>query len=148
MAPRMDDAKPIAYHEAAHAVVALALSDILCDVAIEPALTSCRHRTRAHTAVTALAGDIAEQKGCPGSNWDADIDLQKAREIAVEISPSDSDAQLKAFLDRARTLVDEHWPKIEAVAGALLVHKRLTGEQVAAVIARRAGRGQGARALK
>jgi cell division protease FtsH len=48
------------------------------------------------------------------------------------------DAEIKALVDdgyaRARTVLTEHLPKLHDLAGALLEHETLTGEEIAAIL--------------
>jgi hypothetical protein len=125
----------VAFHEAGHAIVALALGSKVRVVEIAPRPHAhCAHRTPTNKAITALAGDLAEQRACPNSPWDADVDFQVACGVAEHLAPAAPLDALEAFRDRSQTLLDRHWREVEAVAGALLVYKSLTGDQVAGII--------------
>ena len=122
-----------AFHEGGHAIVASVLGGIVCSVTIAPPLTVCRHRTYAAEAVTALAGNIAEQRACPASSWAADADFRRAWSVAERSSATRLEA-LERLLGRAEALVDKHWPSIGFVAGALLVLPHgLTGAEIDAL---------------
>ena len=130
----MTDAKAVAYHEAGHAVVALALGGKVRLVEIGPRPHAhCLHRTKTNKAITALAGDLAEQRACPNSTWDAFVDLRVALDTAELLAPDEPLDALQEFLDRAEALLDRHWCAVEAVAAALLKHGTLTGAEVDAL---------------
>jgi len=75
----MTDVKAVAFHEAGHVVVALALGSKVRVVEIEPQPhTICLHRTKTNKAIVALAGDLAERRACPNSPWAADVDFRVA----------------------------------------------------------------------
>ena len=122
-----------AFHEAGHAVVALALGGKIKSVEIgsEP-LTHCLHRRgTTHAAVVALAGGLAERRAEPwGLSWGDRIDRQCAREVAERLAPADPLGQLQIFLDQAEALLDRHWREVEAVAAALLRRGKLTGQEI------------------
>lgn len=133
----MSNAEATVYHEAGHAIVAAALGCPITEVAIAPhPRLRCWHRRHnpAEPAIVALAGNLAEQRACPWSCWDAFVDLQRALDAAEYLTPTDPLERLQIFLDQAEAILDQHWPEVEAVARALLKHGRLTGEQVAGII--------------
>jgi len=43
---------------------------------------------------------------------------------------------LKPFTERTRALLEAHWPAVDALAYALIEHRRIEGEDVAAIIDR------------
>ena len=125
----------VAYHEAGHAIVALALGSKVRSVSIAPSLTRCAHRRGTpHNAIVALAGNLAEQRGCPGSNFDAFVDLRCALDVAESLQPADPLALLQKFLDQADELLDERWGQVETIAAALLQRQRLTGDEIDALV--------------
>jgi hypothetical protein len=85
-------------------------------------------------AITALAGDLAERRAFPLSPWDADVDFEVACDAAEHLAPNASLKALKGFLDKAKALLEAHWPEVEIVAGALLARRRLTGKDIAALL--------------
>jgi hypothetical protein len=128
-----DEVKVLAYHEAGHAVVALALGSRCTLVELEPPHTHCLHRRNGsgeiNRALTAFAGMIAELLVC-GIAADVEtawrVDLQTAQQVAEELAPDDVEATLERFRARAEALVVRHWREIEVVAAALLMRKSLT----------------------
>jgi hypothetical protein len=130
----MTDVKAIAFHEAGHAVVALALGSKVRVVEIGPRPHAhCAHRTETNKAITALAGDLAEQRACPWSPWDAEVDFRVACDTAEHLAPAAPAEALERFLDQARALLDRHWREVEAVAAALLGRGKLTGKEIDAL---------------
>jgi hypothetical protein len=130
----MADAEVAAFHEAAHAVVALALGGRvrIVEIGSRPHAI-CLHRTAADKAITALAGDLAEQRSCPWSPWNANVDFEVACDAAEHLAPAASLEALKGFLDKAKALLEAHWPEVEAIANALLERGKLTGEEIDAL---------------
>lgn len=134
----MRDINPaaIAYHESGHAVAALALGCVVRKVEIAPnAVTSCRYgdnkRTAAlHHAMIALAGQIAEDRGCPGSPRGDSVDRRHAYDAAVYVASDHPEAFLQGLHFGTRELVDRHWAYVEVLAAALLRHRRLTGHEI------------------
>jgi ATP-dependent Zn protease len=133
----MADVNAVAFHEAGHAVVALALGSKVRVVEIGPRPHAhCAHRTEANKAIVALAGDLAERRACPLSPWGADVDFRVAFDAAEHLAPSAPHQALEAFRDQARALLDRHWRAVEAVAAALLDAGKLTGDEIDALFAR------------
>lgn len=128
------DAEAVAFHEAGHAVVALALGSKVRVVEIGPRPAAhCAHRTPTNNAITALAGWLAEQRACPNSPWAADVDFEVACDSAEHLAPAASLEALKGFLDKAKALLETHWLEVEIVAAALLARGKLTGEEIDAL---------------
>jgi ATP-dependent Zn protease len=97
-----------------------------------------RHR-RAHIDIAVrLAGLKAETRftgtsNVPGGRFDRMEVLDLARQMASEISITANRIILRESA-RASRLLNENWPLVEAVARALLVHNRLTGREVRAMV--------------
>jgi hypothetical protein len=139
----------IAYHEAGHAVAAFALGISAHNVSIVP---DEKRGTEGHVqyvdqivtardaATVSLAGPVAQEhrqrrKGIRPSDY-LDDSL-RARDFLREILPHDSVTPLLKDLEqRARDIVasEEYWPAVEAVAEALVRHRKMTGKQVAECI--------------
>lgn len=133
-------AESIAYHEAGHAIVALACGFTVRSVSITPAAelrilsSSWRPLTR-EAAMVALAGNIAQARACPGTRGGEGVDQQIAYKAArfVHWSPPRLLARLHV---RTRRLLDQRWHYVELIAAALLERGRLTGEEIDALFCR------------
>jgi hypothetical protein len=128
--------KAAAFHEAGHAITALGLGCRVQVAEIAPwaHVQWSHHRSRADKAVVSLAGNLAEQRGCPHSHWDSDDDLRIALDAVEFLQRDDPLALLQTFLDQADALVDRHWHYVELIAAALLENKRLSGEEIDALV--------------
>jgi hypothetical protein len=130
----MADVNAVAYHEAGHAVVALALGSKVRVVEIGPQPhANCLHRGKKNKAIVALAGWLAEQRACPNSPWAADVDFEAACDSAEHLAPAAPLEALKSFLDQAAALLEAHWLEVEIVAAALLKRGKLTGAEIDAL---------------
>jgi hypothetical protein len=95
-------------------------------------------------AIRACAGRAAMDKvwGYKPSddrNWRASKDHAQALECCLTIADGDAEAAeylLAYSLRRAEILVEKHWGEIGRVAYGLLVHERLTGDQVREILER------------
>ena len=124
---RNRERRATAFHEAAHAVVCVALGGVVRAVELEPRPGAlCLHRSRIDRALTALAGNIAEQRACPNSPWNAAVDSRCAFDVAESLSDRPI-AQLESFLYQAQAPLDRHWLQVEVLAAALVQRKRLSG---------------------
>lgn len=139
------DIASIAYHEAGHAVVALARGCVVHSVEIAPCTSArgnsgelCFERKgdtllqAVDEAMICLAGAIAQARACPGSRRGNTVDLQLAHAAATYVSSNP-----RAFLQRLRfetqKLLDRRWHHVEVLAAELLVRKRLTGAEIGAL---------------
>jgi len=150
----MSEEETTAYHEAGHAVAAFFLNlDIgrhgVTIISTEDALGSAHilrrfkeqldvsvsprnHLKIENYAIMSLAGNVAQQKFRPGSEYAGHQDLLDAADLLDYISGSTSETQARINLAqiKAEQLVDLHWKKITAVAEALLRHKTMNSAQV------------------
>jgi hypothetical protein len=146
--------REIAYHEAGHAVVSWRLHRKFISVTIEPDNDSLGKVRFYHSKMTegssddalrlhaervaigSYAAQIAQQKclgkkatfDCRMSNASWDPDNRQADDAAIDLLQYTSDV-LDAFLGycfvRAVAIVDREWPRIEALAAALLERKTM-----------------------
>jgi hypothetical protein len=130
-----------AYHEAGHAVVCLAYGMPIDSASIVPdesASGYCRRKSLdnfpAWELITvALAGPIAETRfGRRQDKRASRGDRRQASELAGLVCGSDREA--KAFLRWrsivAESLVDRHWPAIQAVAALLVERQTVYGWEI------------------
>jgi ATP-dependent Zn protease len=89
-----------------------------------------------------LAGSLAQSRKVPGRDRDAgdEHDDYQARELSRELvgeTPSETDRLREQCLAngraRAKALLEQHWPWVEAVATALIQRKELSGDEVLAL---------------
>jgi hypothetical protein len=148
-----------AFHEAGHAVVAyrlryaprsatiIAEADYAGQVAHPNVLRginleidgSDQARLRAERLIKiCLAGPAAQRHHRPTSfrRWQAQSDYDLAADLALHVTGGGESATmfLRWLEVVTKDLVTGSWPQIEAVAAALMQHKRLTGTQVKAAI--------------
>lgn len=146
---------PVAIHEAGHATIARMLGIEVVRASAKPGAAAVRTRykiggsTAAEAAETIealivvdLAGATAEQRATgrsePGA---ARADERNALRRALRLSlwtntRLDEAAELvERSRPKAATLVEQHWPAIEAVAGALADDQVLTGSEIDALTA-------------
>lgn len=147
--------KGTAIHEAGHAVAAYYLRVRIKYVTIAPDGDarvefgrdgtfddSLRGTDRAERHIMVrFAGQIAERKHAPRSNWRRGgwVDRAAALELFSCINhpdPKVRDLHMKLLWRKTEYLVECRWEDIRAVADALLKHKKLDATQVAAVIDR------------
>jgi hypothetical protein len=145
------------YHEAAHAVCAYHLG-----------LPVVYLTTRAHEedngrtvfdtrseglqrldalscAIIKMAGEIAERQLAgevlPKYNWFGESpDAEDARHFAAQMDVGDEFQNRDWATHRARTLVRNWWPEIEAIAERLQRHQTIVGEEVAGICLAEAAR--------
>jgi hypothetical protein len=60
-------------------------------------------------------------------------DYEAVENLAIRRSP-DPDADIARWIEEATSLVDRHWPQVEALAAALLERHTLTEAEVKALI--------------
>jgi ATP-dependent Zn protease len=135
----MPDDTAVAYHEAGHCIVALALGCTVRHVEITPSPHSCyanknNMRIAAHDRVAiALAGDIAQVWACPDSRRGAKRDNQIALDAACLITVAPRN-YLHHAQRRAASILDRHWQHVETLVAALLARGKLNGEEVLALV--------------
>ncbi len=133
-----DDRKVLAYHEAGHAIVALALGYRCYSVAVENGGKAVCDEPAEHALALLIASFIAESR-CRGEDdiWRDEDDRVRAADLALWIARGDIDtasALLSTVTAQAKARVDEHWPQIEIIANALVEKGRLTGEEISTLI--------------
>lgn len=140
--------KALAYHEAGHAVVGYALGLTIERVTINPDETSlghCRYRDwetwSAACSPEALlsllvAGAVAEEiaTGRPSRGSDDRTALGVARSRGSD--DAEAVARVAAVRTRTARLLEEYWPAVKTVAGALRHARELSSVQAMATLAR------------
>src|SRR6476620_10033469 len=129
------DRKAVAYHEAAHAVVALALGYRCYSVAIGKAVCD---EPAEHALALLIASFITEAK-CTGETdiWRDEADRVRAADLALWIARGDmntASALLSTVSERTKARVEEHWTEIETIANALAEKGRLSGEEILCLV--------------
>ena len=135
-----DDRKAVAYHEAGHAVVALALGYRCYSVAIEDAGRAVCDEPAEHALALMIASFIAEAK-CMGEAdiWRDEADRVRAADLALWIARGDmntASSLLSTVTAQAKARIEEHWAEIETIANALVEKRKLSGEEVLTLFAR------------
>jgi hypothetical protein len=135
-----------AYHEAGHAVLALA-----CQATVRRATIKPRGALRGRVIfdshlgpkadlmmLIALAGPFAQRRFAPKSDWIAPSDfnsvLKAIFDKGSERSPEKRQKSLEYIVDHAEQAVAFFWSDIKVAARALLTHETLTGDELAAAI--------------
>ena len=129
-----------AYHEAGHAVVALALSVKALHVSIEPMGNSAGRVTHhglpapdEDSAIfIALAGPIAQRRFAPESEWLAGSDVAIVDQIIAKHggTAAQNKKRLASLCEHANQIVEYFWRDIAVAAKALLKHKTMTGNEI------------------
>jgi hypothetical protein len=125
----------VAVHESAHAVVAHVLGHEVVGVSLRPAVAEARFRGRGadrarDELVALLAGDAAVvMQGGKVRSWS---DAADVRDLVARRGLTDED--LLAARLAALALAIEHERSIGAVARELVWERRLSGEEVAAIV--------------
>ncbi|MEU4804354.1 hypothetical protein [Actinosynnema sp. NPDC023587] len=149
---RVDDVVLVAVHEAGHVVVATALGIPVREVWVRPRLLRA---PRGRTVYGRVTGTADEAAAVAGAGIEAEamhvaagtgVSLSRARRTACRDSETDL-AELAACLadpdaglDRdgvwawCHDLLCDHWPVVEAVAGALAASGRLSGRALDRVL--------------
>lgn len=138
------DAVAVAYHEAGHAVVALALGRPVHRVSVRPSeqwLGRCefqkgtwrRSQDPVETEILImLAGLAAESRHSGRYAWDgAERDLWAVRELTERRASGTKQFERleRRLLDKTEHLLDQPglWPAVEAIAAELLQHTTISG---------------------
>jgi hypothetical protein len=126
--------KARAYHEAGHAVVALALGYRCYSVAIDEGGNAVCDEPAEHALALLIASFIAEAK-CTGETdiWRDEDDRVRAADLALWIARGDIDtasALLSTVTERTKARIEEHWSQVETIANALAETGRLSGEEI------------------
>jgi hypothetical protein len=147
-----------AYHEAGHAVLALACQATVRRATIKP------HRNRRGRVIfdshldpkadlmmlIALAGPFAQRRFAPKSDWIAASDFNSVLKTIYDKgskgSPEKKQKFLEYIVDHAEQAVAFFWNDIKVAARALLKRETLTGDELAAAI--RAARQKARRRLR
>ena len=155
----MCDLERVAHHEAAHGCLFEAFTIPVKGLAISEKYGHCkivdeweydpialaRREYLLQRAICVCAGratmdKVRGYKPKDDRNWWASSDDRaQALECCLKLAGGDEVAAeylLAYALRRAEILVEQHWPEIGRVAYGLLVHERLTGEQVREIIER------------
>jgi hypothetical protein len=135
-----------AYHEAGHAVLALACQAIVRRATIKPR-GALRGRVifDSHLGpkadlmmLIALAGPFAQRRFAPKSDWIAASDFNSVLKTIFDKgskgSPEKKQKFLEYIVDHAEQAVAFFWNDIKVAARALLTYETLTGDELAAAI--------------
>jgi hypothetical protein len=146
----------VAYHEAGHAVMSLAMRWKLLSITVVPhqnTLGSCRNKpppsifqpdgnsdwqtlARVEREIMIFLGGVAAEQILRGlADWkiSADADMERAFDLAVYVCGDEK--EISAFLQwlHRRTLnllgLDHHWRAVEGIAEALIEHKTVSGRR-------------------
>jgi ATP-dependent Zn protease len=131
----------IAYHEAGHAIVALALNGIVTLVRIQDGEGGGTVRYQlpepvsdAHRIIIAMAGGVAEQLRYRSSGFlpspNARADQCIWLELTSHLPQEAQDAYLRMLQAQVRALLRINWHAVEAVAMTLVEHRNISGAQV------------------
>jgi hypothetical protein len=103
-----------------------------------------RHRID-HAVIVPMAGALAQKRHNPRSNWryggsgaqrgglllkGSDDQLALALLCRIHEVETVRDAYHRYLAARAQALVDQHWPRIERLAKALLQHNTIDGDDI------------------
>jgi hypothetical protein len=145
-----------AYHEAGHAVAAMALGRpvLSAELADEDGyvlgkdnikfggLVRCRGGSARGLVMTALAGAIAEARIRRVSPWpvllfEQRIDLENAGRAAKSIAKGwfTPERAVRRAEQKTSALLDQHWGAVERIANALIEHRRLDASQICGLFA-------------
>jgi ATP-dependent Zn protease len=134
----------IAYHEAGHAVVALALGYVVTSVRIDDEDDGGRVRYRApdyvsdaHPILLSIAGHAAEQLRY-SSNTElssaAKADERRWLELVAHLPQTSRDTYVRKLHMQARSLLRLNWAAVEALAAALFEHRSVSHSQIRKVV--------------
>ncbi len=130
----------IAYHEAGHAVISMKLGykclyvtiipdgDRLGHVCCEAPLVGGHDDKIKHALKVLIAASLAESKHIGSQSWGDADDRVRATNLALLATDHDTkraEALINEMIGEARTLVEQHWPDIEALAERLVIKGRV-----------------------
>jgi hypothetical protein len=130
----------VAYHEAGHAVISMKLGyrclyvtiipdgDRLGHVCCEDPLVGGHDDKIKHALKVLIAASLAESKQSGSRTWGDADDRMKATNLALLATDRDTEranALINEMIDDAGTLVEQHWPAVEALAERLLIKGRV-----------------------
>ena len=146
----------VAYHEAAHAVVAIFLGypigkvtivaeqdctgacevDYGCAYRVLWGSRSAEDKRDAASVTVGLLAGIAAEIRLTGhyDEHQCSVDTDTAYDLAREVARREADAYYERALKKAKRIVKSQWYRIGLLASALLERKTLTDEEVYAVI--------------
>jgi hypothetical protein len=138
----------VAYHEAGHAVIDVALghSPLRATVVVKPGReivalvesAGSKPQSALDGCCALLAGYFAELRhsGAQGFKDDAcNIDFEKVDEILRVVGIVADELTFEVLIAETTRLVDENWPAIERLAAKLLERETLSGEEIEAIYA-------------
>lgn len=141
MEPPFDEAT--AYHEAGHAVVALALGRLVQEISVLPRrdrLGHCQHRKARlrsaadlleNEALIALAGVVAEARFTGVYAWNmAATDLRYVRDLVVQrVGPRRAERLERRLIAKAEHVLAQegHWRAVELIAAELVKRGSISG---------------------
>jgi hypothetical protein len=132
------DRKVLAYNQAGHAVVALALGYRCYSLAIENGGKAVCDEPAEHALALLIASFITEAKRTGETDiWRDEGDRVRAADLALWITSGDLDtasALLSTVTEQTKARVEEHWPQIETIANALAEKGRLSGEEILTLV--------------
>jgi hypothetical protein len=135
-----------AYHEAGHAILALAFGATVRRATIKP---HGKYRGRVFVdghpdpkselmMIIALAGPFAQRRFAPKSHWLAASDFNRVTKMVFnkksKASAEEKQKFLRYIVDVTEKAVTYFWNDIKVAAAALLKSETLTGDELAAVI--------------
>jgi hypothetical protein len=133
----------VAYHEAGHAVVAWALGFKIGKVAIglkgkHPGTADFSGELPKEMALIATeAGAEAERRFAGSLTTRHRSDRAFNKQALAKLNPETRKTVERRVKADAVRFVEYHWPRIEALAGALLSRRRLAGHEVEALLSTR-----------
>jgi hypothetical protein len=132
------DRKALAYNQAGHALVALALGYRCYSLAIENGGRAVCDEPAEHALALLIASFITEAKRTGETDiWRDEDDRVRAADLALWITNGDLDtasALLSTVTEQTKARVEEHWPQIETIATALAEKGRLSGEEILTLV--------------
>jgi hypothetical protein len=133
-----NDRKAVAYHQAGHAVVAMALGYRCYSVAIEDGGRAVCDEPAEHALALLIGSFVAEAK-CTGEAdiWRDEDDRVRAADLALWIARGDmktASSLLTTVTAQTKARVEEHWAEIETIANALVEKRKLSGEEILTLV--------------
>jgi hypothetical protein len=133
-----DDPKVRAYHQAGHAVVAMALGYRCYALAIEDGDKAVCDEPAEHALALLIASFIAEAKRTGEMDiWRDEDDRVRAADLALWITRGDLDtasALLSTVTAQTTARIEEHWSQIETIANALAEKGKLSADEILTLV--------------